>query len=142
MVNIRFGVVLHPGDGALARMLPVFRCGLGGPVGNGRQMMSWVAADELPPLISHLLEERSLSGPVNAVSPNPVSNRAFGQALGRVLSRPAKLPLPAVAARLMFGEMAQELLLGGAAVLPRALLDSGYRFAHPELEQALRAMLG
>jgi len=142
VIHLRFGVVLHPGDGALARMLPVFRAGLGGPVGNGRQMMSWVAADELPPLMAHLLRQESLSGPVNAVSPNPVSNAGFGRALGRVLSRPARLPLPAMAARLLFGEMAQELLLDGAAVHPGVLLDSGYRFTHPELEPALRAMLG
>ncbi len=142
VINLRFGVVLHPGDGALARMLPVFRIGLGGPVGHGRQMMSWITADELPPLVSHLLEHDSIRGPVNAVSPSPVSNREFGLALGRALSRPARLPLPAVAARLMFGEMAQELLLEGAAVYPRVLQDSGYCFTRPDLEPALRAMLG
>jgi uncharacterized protein (TIGR01777 family) len=142
VINLRFGVVLHPGKGALARMLPVFRAGLGGPVGHGRQMMSWITADELPALVAHLLAAEKVTGPVNAVSPHPISNADFGRTLGRALSRPSWLPLPAMAARLMFGEMAQELLLGGAAVLPRALLDSGYSFTHPELEPALRAMLG
>lgn len=142
VISLRFGVVLHPGTGALARMLPVFRAGLGGQLGNGRQMMSWVAADELPALVSHLLEQGSISGPVNAVSPNPVSNKEFSRALGRVLSRPAMVPLPAVATRLMFGEMAQELLLDGVAAYPGVLLESGYRFTHPDLAPALRAMLG
>jgi len=141
VINLRFGVILDPRLGALAKMLPAFRFGLGGPVGNGRQMMSWIAAGELPPLVNHLLEVEALDGPVNAVSPIPVSNAGFGRILGRVLSRPAKLPLPAFAARLIFGEMAGELLLGGAAVQPRALLDSGYRFTHPDLEPALRSML-
>jgi uncharacterized protein (TIGR01777 family) len=141
VINLRFGVVLDPDQGALAKMLPAFRLGLGGPVGNGRQMMSWIAADELPALVSHLLAHESIRGPVNAVSPHPVSNMEFGTSLGRVLSRPAILPLPAFAARLAFGEMARELLLGGVAVLPQVLLDSGYRFANPELEPALREML-
>lgn len=141
VITLRFGVVLDPDRGALAKMLPAFRFGLGGPVGSGRQMMSWIAAGELPTLINHLLEGETIAGPVNAVSPAPVSNAGFGRILGRVLSRPAKLPLPAFAARMIFGEMAGELLLGGAAVLPRALLDSGYRFTHHDLEPALREML-
>jgi hypothetical protein len=123
-------------------MLPPFRLGLGGPVGSGRQMMSWITADELTPLVTHLLASDGLEGPVNAVSPAPISNAGFGRTLGRVLRRPAVLPLPAFAARLLFGEMAEELLLGGAAVQPRVLLDSGYTFTHPDLEPVLRSMLG
>lgn len=141
VINLRFGVVLDPGDGALAKMLPPFRLGLGGPVGNGRQMMSWITTGELTPLVAHLLENQSISGPVNAVSPSPVSNARFSRVLGRVLSRPARIPLPALAARLIFGEMARELLLGGARVDPLALRTSGYAFTHPELEPALRALL-
>jgi len=140
-VLLRFGVILHPREGALARMLPPFRFGLGGPVGNGRQMMSWIAADELAPLALHLLEQDGMAGPVNAVAPAAISNAGFGRTLGRVLRRPAVLPLPAFAVKLLFGEMAEELLLGGAAVEPRALLDTGYTFTRPELEPALRSML-
>jgi uncharacterized protein (TIGR01777 family) len=142
VVFLRFGMVLDPHDGALAKMLTPFRLGLGGPVGSGEQMMSWIAAAELPTLVEHLLVDESLVGPVNTVSPSPIANAAFGRTLGRVLSRPAVAPMPAFAARLLFGEMADELLLGGAAVLPRALEASGYRFRHPELEPALREMLG
>jgi len=142
VVNLRLGVVLHPEDGALARMLTPFRLGLGGPVGSGKQMMSWIAAAELPPLVLHLLGNPGITGPVNAVAPNPVDNAGFGRTLGRVLSRPAVAPLPAFAARLLFGEMADELLLGGVAAQPQVLLDSGYTFKHPTLEPALRELLG
>lgn len=142
VVFLRFGVVLDPHDGALAKMLTPFRLGLGGPVGSGKQMMSWIAAAELPPLVGHVLADETLAGPVNTVTPTPIANADFGRTLGRVLSRPASAPMPAFAARLLFGEMADELLLGGAAVLPRVLETSGYRFRHPELEPTLREMLG
>jgi uncharacterized protein (TIGR01777 family) len=138
---LRFGIVLSPHGGALARMQPVFQLGLGGKVGSGRQMMSWISLEEVATAIYHVLNTKALQGPVNFVSPNPVSNSEFTRILGRVLARPTLVPLPAVAARLMFGEMAEELLLGGARIVPRKLQESGYRFAHPDLEPALRRMV-
>lgn len=141
VVQMRFGIVLSPHGGALARMLPIFKLGLGGKVGSGKQIMSWIALDEVPAAVSHALSRDALSGPVNFVSPNPVSNAEFTRILGQVLARPTIFPLPTLAARLMFGEMADELLLGGARVVPRRLQESRYSFAHPDLEQALKQML-
>jgi len=141
VVHTRFGIVLSPSGGALAKMLPVFRMGLGGRVGNGRQVMSWIALDDVPSVMLHLIEHDSLSGPVNVVSPHPVTNAEFTRILGHVLGRPAVLPLPGFAARLLFGEMADALLLGGARVIPRQLEHTGYRFAYPRLEQALQHLL-
>jgi uncharacterized protein (TIGR01777 family) len=142
VLHPRFGVVLDPDDGALARMLPVFRLGLGGRTGDGRQVMSWIALEEVPRALLHLLEQEAIDGPVNIVAPVPVTNAEFAAALGRALRRPAFLPLPALAVRLLLGEMGRELLLSGARVVPSRLLESGYRFLHPDLEEALRAMLG
>jgi uncharacterized protein (TIGR01777 family) len=141
VVHTRFGIVLSPRGGALAKMLPPFRMGLGGRVGSGRQIMSWIAIDDVPSIMIHLVEHAGISGPVNVVSPQAVTNAEFTHALGRVLGRPTILPLPAFAARLLFGEMADALLLGGARVLPKRLEDSGYRFAYPQLAQALDHLL-
>ncbi len=138
----RFGVVLSPAGGALGKMLPFFRAGAGGPAGNGRQWMSWISLDDAIGAIHHALFTDTLSGPFNAVGPAPVTNRAFAETLGRVLGRPALLPVPAVALRLIFGEMAQETILASARVLPDRLLASGYAFRHPTLEAALRFELG
>lgn len=142
VVHMRFGTVLSPPGGALAKMLPIFKLGLGGKVGSGKQIMSWIALDEIPAAVFHALSSEIPSGPVNFVSPNPVSNAEFTRILGQVLARPTIFPLPAFAARLMFGEMADELLLGGARVVPRRLKESGYPFIHSDLEQALKQMLG
>ena len=142
VVNLRIGMVLSPDGGALAKMLPAFRAGAGGRIGNGEQYMSWIALPDLVGVIRHALSSASLDGPVNAVAPQPVTNREFTKTLGRVLGRPTVALLPAFAARLLFGEMAEELLLSGARVEPAKLLSSGYRFLHPELEGALRGMLG
>ena len=115
--------------------------GLGGRIGHGRQYWSWIAIDDLLGAIRHALVTDTLRGAVNAVTPNPSTNRYFTKALGRALKRPAVLPLPAVAARLMLGEMAEELLLSSARVHPGKLLLSGFTFHYPELDVALRHLL-
>ncbi|MGE5188876.1 MAG: TIGR01777 family oxidoreductase [Gemmatimonadota bacterium] len=142
VVRLRIGMVLSPTGGALARMLGLFRAGLGGRVGSGDQYMSWIALDDLVGVVDHAIRTPSLEGPVNAVSPRPVTNREFAKILGRVLGRPAVLPAPAFAVRLILGEMADDLLLASARVVPERLLLSGYAFRHPELEGALRHLLG
>ncbi|MEO7986181.1 MAG: TIGR01777 family oxidoreductase [Gemmatimonadales bacterium] len=142
VVNLRFGIILTPAGGALARLLLPFRLGLGGPIGDGRQWMSWIGIDDVAGVIHHALLTEDLSGPVNATSPHPRTNREFVVALGRALHRPAKLPLPARATRLAFGEMGDSALLSSARVLPTRLLESGYDFRHPHLPGALRFLLG
>jgi uncharacterized protein (TIGR01777 family) len=141
VVRLRIGMVLSPKGGALARMLGIFRAGLGGRVGSGEQYMSWIALDDLVGVVDHAIRTASLEGPVNAVSPRPVTNREFAKTLARVLGRPAVLPVPAFAVRLVLGEMADELLLASSRVAPERLLLSGYAFRYPELEGALRHML-
>ena len=142
VVNLRFGVVLSPAGGALATMLPPFRLGAGGPVGGGEQYMSWVAIDDVIGAILHALTTPELSGPVNVVAPNPATNRQFTRTLGRVLSRPTVIPMPAFAVKLAFGEMGEALLLSSTRVEPRRLEETGYPFRFPELEGALRHLLG
>ena len=142
VVNLRFGVVLSAAGGALATMLPPFRFGFGGPVGSGEQYMSWIAIDDAIGAVLHALLTPTLSGAVNAVAPNPVTNAEFAKTLGRVVSRPAFLPLPAFAVRLAFGEMGEELLLASTRVEPHRLKESGYEFRFPALEGALRHVLG
>jgi hypothetical protein len=143
VVALRFGMVLSPKGGALSRMLPLFRAGLGGVIGGGRQYVSWVALDDLPLIILHAFQHRDLNGPVNAVAPRPVTNREFTEALGKALSRPTPLPVPAFALRLAVGgEMADALLLSSARVVPKRLIDTGYTFLSPELEPTLRRLLG
>ncbi|MFQ5915907.1 MAG: TIGR01777 family oxidoreductase, partial [Nitrospinota bacterium] len=142
VVHLRNGIVLSPKGGALAKMLPPFKLGLGGKLGSGRQYVSWISLDDMVGVIRHALERESLSGPVNAVAPNPVTNAEFTQTLGRVLSRPTVFQVPAFTLRLAFGEMADAALLASARVEPARLLASGYSFRHPELEGALRHILG
>jgi uncharacterized protein (TIGR01777 family) len=142
VVQLRFGIILSPGGGALAKMLAPFRLGLGGRIGSGRQWMSWIALNDVVGCIHHALATDSFHGPVNAVAPAPVTNREFTKTLGKVLWRPNLFPLPGFMARLAFGEMANELLLASTRVLPRALLNSGYRFLYGDLEIALRHLLG
>jgi uncharacterized protein len=142
VVVLRIGVVLSPKGGALSRMLPLFRAGLGGVIGGGHQYVSWVALDDLPLIILHALQCGDLSGPVNAVAPRPVTNREFTEALGKALSRPTPLPVPAFALRLAVGgEMADALLLASARGIPRRLEETGYQFRFPELPAALRHLL-
>jgi uncharacterized protein (TIGR01777 family) len=141
VVNLRIGIVLSAAGGAMTKMLTLFRTGLGGTIGDGGQFWSWIALDDLLAAVLHAIEKETLAGPVNAVSPNPVTNRDFTKTLARVLSRPAIAALPAFAARLMMGEMAGELLLASARVEPARLLDSGFKFLFPELEPALRHLV-
>jgi uncharacterized protein len=142
VVNLRFGVVLSSAGGALATMLPPFRLGAGGPVGSGEQYMSWVALDDAIGAILHALTTSELSGPVNVVAPNPATNREFTKTLGRVLSRPTVIPMPAFAVKLAFGEMGEALLLGSTRVEAHRLKETVYPFRFPELEGALRHVLG
>ena len=142
VVHLRFGIILSARGGALGKMLIPFRLGLGGPVGSGRQYWSWVAIDDAVGTIQHALAKEDLRGPVNVVAPAPSTNLEFTRALARALSRPAFLPLPVFAARLALGEMADALLLASVRVVPEALKGSGYRFRYPELEPALRHLLG
>ncbi|MGA8752135.1 TIGR01777 family oxidoreductase [Candidatus Deferrimicrobium sp.] len=142
VVALRIGMVLSPRGGALARMLPPFRAGLGGVIGNGRQYVSWIALDDLVGIVLHALQPGELRGPVNAVAPCPVTNRELTEGLGKALSRPTLLPVPAFALRLAVGEMADALLLASARVVPRRLEETGYRFRFPELPAALRHLLG
>ncbi len=142
VVILRTGVVLSPEGGALRKMLPLFRAGLGGVLGSGRQYVSWITLEDLAGIFLHALAREELRGPVNAVAPQPVTNREFTEALARRLSRPAFLPVPAFALRLALGEMADALLLSGARVACRRLEETGYRFLHPGIGEALAALLG
>jgi len=142
VVNLRSGVVLSTAGGALPRLLTPFRLGVGGTLGSGKQFMSWIALDDVTAAILHALMTETLRGPVNAVAPQAITNREFTKTLGRVLGRPTLFPMPACAARLAFGQMADELLLASQRVEPAKLLASGYRFRFPDLESALRHLLG
>ncbi len=139
VVCIRTGVVLGDG-GALAKMLPPFRLGLGGPLGNGKQWMPWIHVDDLAALYLHAAENTACSGPMNGVSPNPVTNKEFTKRLASVLHRPAFLPAPYFALRLAFGQFA-EVLFDSQRVLPKAAEACGFRFQHPDLTEALQSIL-
>jgi uncharacterized protein (TIGR01777 family) len=141
VVNLRLGLVLSAHGGALGKMLFPFKLGLGGVVGRGDQYWSWIAIEDTVRAILHALATDTLSGPLNAVSPNPVTNREFTRALGAVLRRPTIFPLPAFVARMALGEMADEALLASARVLPARLAASGLKFAHEELSGALCSLL-
>jgi uncharacterized protein len=141
VVHLRTGVVLSPRGGALAKLLLPFKLGAGGKVGSGRQYWSWIAIDDVVGAYLHALAHDSLTGPANATAPHPATNTEFTKALGRVLRRPTILPLPAFAAKLGLGEMADALLLASARVLPRRLEASGFTFRYPTLEPALRHVL-
>jgi len=141
VANARFGVALSAKGGALRSMLTPFRLGLGGRVGSGRQYMSWIALADAVAAIRWIIDHAELAGPVNVASPNPVTNAALAAALGQAMHRPALLPTPAFTVRLALGQMADELLLASARVVPRKLLDSGFEFRYPELTDALGAAL-
>ncbi len=138
VVLLRIGIVLHESGGALKTMLPFFRMGLGGPVGNGCQWMSWIYRDDLVAMLLWALENDSVSGAINGVAPEPVRNVDFGHALGEVLNRPAVLPAPEFALRLLYGEMAS-VVLASQKVYPRVPIAKGFVFQYPELKGALRA---
>ena len=142
VVSARLGMVLSSSGGALGQMLPPFRLGVGGALGSGSQYMSWISLDDVVGAITHVLTTDSLHGPVNFVAPEVVRNSEFTQTLGRVLRRPTRFRVPAFAARLLFGEMAQALLLASTRVEAAKLQASGYSFRYPELEGALRHLLG
>ena len=141
VVSLRFGVILSPAGGALAKMLFPFKMGAGGILGSGRQYLSWISLEDAVGSILHALATSPLRGPVNAVAPLPVTNAEFTKTLGRVLRRPTVLPMPAFALRLAFGEMADVLLLASTRVEPKRLLASRYPFRHTELEGALQDLL-
>lgn len=138
VVHLRTGIVLSPRGGALERLLPIFRLGAGGPIGTGRQWMSWITLEDHVRAMEHALFTDSMRGPANLVAPNPVTNAEFATTLGRVLTRPALIPVPAFALELMFGEMARATLLAGQRAMPRALATAGFEFTHPTLEGGLR----
>ena len=142
VVNMRIGVVLSKEGGALNKMLPPFRLGVGGRIGDGKQWMSWIELGDLVRSIRHVMQTPSISGVVNAVSPNPVTNAEFTKSLGRTLSRPTVFPLPAVGARIVLGKMADGLLLASTRVAPEVLMNSEFDFRHPSLDDALQAVLG
>jgi len=139
-VQVRTGVVLDRRGGALAKMLPPFRLGVGGPVAGGRQYVSWVHVEDLAGIVCAALADERWSGPVNGTAPEPVTNRELSRALGRALHRPAVLPVPGAALRALYGEMAQ-IVTTGARVLPVKPLVLGYEFRHPHLDEALSAAL-
>ena len=138
----RFGLVLSPDGGALGATLPIFKLGLGGKIGSGRQYWSWVTLDDVVGAVVHSLTNETVSGPVNVGSPNPLTNAEYTKVLGNVLNRPTVFPLPAPAARLMLGEVADALLLASQRMEPAKLKETGYEFRYPELEGALRHLLG
>jgi uncharacterized protein (TIGR01777 family) len=142
VVHPRIGIVLDPRGGALQKLLTPFRMGAGGRVGSGRQWMSWIGIDDLIGMFAWLLSDETVSGPVNAVAPGAVQQAEFARVLARVLRRPAVVPLPAFAVRAMFGAMGEELLLGGVRLRPAVAERAGFRFAHADLETALRFLLG
>lgn len=141
VVLIRIGVVLGKEGGALQKMLTPFKIGLGGVVASGKQYMSWIDIDDLVSIFIFAIDKETLTGPVNAVSPNVVTNKEFTKTLGKVLSRPTLFPLPGFAAKLLFGEVADAVLIHGRHVVPKKLIDSEFTFDYPYLEQSLKHLL-
>ena len=137
-VHLRTGLVLSRKGGLLARVLLAFKMGAGGIVGTGRQWLSWISLGDATAAIQYAIGAAELSGPVNLTAPQPVPNAEFARTLGKILGRPTLVPVPAFAVRLLLGEMGDELVLSGQKVMPRKLLASGFSFAHPDLESAIR----
>ena len=140
VVKLRTGIVLDAEGGALAKMLPPFKAGIGGPIGGGRQYMPWIHRDDVVGLYLAALDAPGFAGPINASAPTPVTNKQFARALGHALHRPAVAPVPAFTIKLMYGEMAQ-IVLGGVRMVPGRAAELGYEFAHPDLDEALRDTL-
>ena len=141
VVKLRFGVILAKDGGIMGSILGPFKFGLGGKIGSGEQVMSWVAINDVVAAISFILQNESLRGPINVVAPHPVTNEEFTKTLGRVLSRPTFMTMPAFAARLAFGEMADEMMLSSTRVAPKVLEGAGYKFRYPQLGAALEHLL-
>jgi uncharacterized protein (TIGR01777 family) len=141
VAHLRLGVVLGK-DGALKKMLPIFRTGIGGRLGSGRQWMSWIGLGDVVRAILFAMKTETLSGPVNLVAPQPVTNAEFTQALGRAVHRPAVMPVPALALRAMFGEMADEALLASTRAVPKKLIEAGFQFEQATVEEALTTAVG
>lgn len=141
VVHPRIGIILTARDGALRRLLPLFRLGLGGRFGSGQQYWSWIALDDVIGVLSHALTTASVTGPLNTSAPEPVTNATFATVLGKVLSRPAWLPVPSFGPRLVLGEMADAMVFHSKRVIPEATLASGYTFRYPDLEAGLRSAL-
>ena len=142
VVHMRLGIVLSADGGALRKMLTPFRMGVGGKLGKGDQYMSWITIDDAVSAIRHCLEHDAIVGPVNLAAPGSVTNKEFTKTLGKVLRRPTIFPMPKLVARIVFGEMADALLLCSTRCVPERLEQTGFAFAHPELEGALRHVLG
>jgi uncharacterized protein (TIGR01777 family) len=141
VVHLRLGLVLSGQDQLLGRVMPLFRLGLGGPIGSGRQWMSWISLEDTLRIVRLALENESISGPINCVAPHPVTNTEFTRALGRIVGRPTLFRVPAFALRLLMGEVADETALASTRVVPRKLESAGFRFEHPEIESVLRRAL-
>ena len=141
VVNLRTGIVLSTAGGALAKMLPPFQLGAGGILGSGEQYMSWITMTDTMEAIKFLIQNKILRGPVNLVAPNPVTNHDFTKALGKALGRPTFCPVPAAVARMVMGDMADEMLLTGAKVLPSKLEAAGYKFRYPDIDSGLKEAL-
>ncbi|MCA9284332.1 MAG: TIGR01777 family oxidoreductase [Phycisphaerales bacterium] len=142
VVHPRIGLVVASEGGALSHMVTPFRLGLGGPIGSGRQWMSWIHLDDLVAVLRLLLDDSAFTGPVNAVTPMPVRNAEFVAALAKALHRPSFLPMPSLAVQLLFGEMGQHLLLEGAKVRPARLEEAGFAWRHPEIAEAIASAVG
>lgn len=134
---LRTGIVLGKNGGALAKMLPPFKMALGGPIGSGKQWMSWVHMDDIVGMIRFAIDNETIKGPINGTAPEPATNKAFSKALGKALKRPAIFPMPAFVVKMLFGQMGEELLLAGQKVIPKKLTQAGYQFKHSTLEDAL-----
>lgn len=135
---LRTGIVLGENGGALTKMLPPFKMALGGPIGSGKQWMSWIHLDDIVGMIRFAVENESINGPINGTAPTPVTNKVFSKTLAKVLKRPAIFPMPAFVVKVLFGEMGEELLLAGQRAIPIKLKTAGYSFKYPQLENALR----
>lgn len=140
--KMRIGVVLSPDGGALSRLLPIFQMGGGGVLGSGKQYMSWIDVEDVARAFHRAIMSSNLEGPINTAAPNPVTNAEFTKVIGKVLGRPTLFPLPAIAARMMMGEMADELLLASQRLKPEKLEQNGFQFQFPDLELSLRHLLG
>jgi uncharacterized protein (TIGR01777 family) len=140
LVIVRTGIVLDAEGGALAKMLPPFKAGIGGPIGSGKQYMPWIHRDDLVGIYLAALDHPTFHGPINAAAPEPVTNKQFAKALGRAINRPAVAPVPGFTIKVMYGEMAQ-IVLNGVRMVPGRAAELGYEFQHPDLDEALRDTL-